>query len=373
MTKRANFAVSVLFILFLGAAFVWNLILPDKAFSESENRYLQTFPSFSVSSLLRGDFTQKAESWCADQFLLRDRWISLKARLELLQGKKENNGVFLCEGERLLEPFEMPAPAVTDRQSAAVEHLTQNLKVPVTLGIIPSAAELYREYLPEGVRNDSQRAAIDRICARTHTASADLLTTLKAHKEEYIYYRTDHHWTSLGAYYGYTALSETLGFTPASLSSFDIKTVSDAFCGTAYSSSGFFWVSPDSMQTFLDSPQELRVLRYDTDDPVSGVLYDETMLQTKDKYRFYLGGNTPLAVIETGNTDLPSLLIVRDSYTDCLVPFLLAHYSQIHLIDLRYYRESISEYVESNGIDSVLVLYSLENFCTDANLALLAG
>ena len=68
---------------------------------------------------------------------------------------------------------------------------------------------------------------------------------------------------------------------------------------------------------------------------------------------------------------LPSLLIVRDSYTDSLLPFLLAHYSEIHLLDLRYYRDSVSRYAEENGIDTVLVLYSLSTFCTDQNLALL--
>jgi hypothetical protein len=95
------------------------------------------------------------------------------------------------------------------------------------------------------------------------------------------------------------------------------------------------------------------------------------MLETKDKYRFFLGGNTPRIVIETGRSDLPRLMIIRDSYSDSLAPFLLDSFSEIHLIDLRYYRESIRSYVENNAIDEVLVLYSVDNFCTDTNFMLM--
>ena len=101
-------------------------------------------------------------------------------------------------------------------------------------------------------------------------------------------------------------------------------------------------------------------------------LYDTSFLSVKDKYSMFLGGNQPLAVVRTPHTDAPKLLIVRDSYTDSLVPFLTAHFSEIHLVDPRYYKLSVADYIQENGIDEALVLYSVSNFVTDKNLVWLA-
>lgn len=371
MTKRADRVIVLLFVLFLGAFFLLNLALPDREFSPQENRYLQTLPDFSFSALFRGDYTRDFEAWCSDQFAGRDFWISLKARLELLQGKGENNGVFLCRGERLLEPFAAPGKPELDRRILAVNTLTENAGVPVTLGLIPTASELYAELLPSGARNDSQREIISYIASRTAARTADLLTPLSERSGEPIFYRTDHHWTSLGAYWGYRGLSDALGYVPKEPGSYAPETVSESFCGTAYSASGFFWVSPDEMQIFRPAPEGLQIERYENGVPVPGRLYAPEMLETKDKYRFFLGGNTSQAVIRTGSESLPSLLILRDSYTDSLIPFLLDHFSEIHLLDLRYFRGSVLDYIRESGVDQVLVLYSVDNFCEDTNLALM--
>ena len=106
--------------------------------------------------------------------------------------------------------------------------------------------------------------------------------------------------------------------------------------------------------------------------PIEGVLYDESYLDKKDKYSMFFGGITPLIEIDTGNEGLPSLLIVRDSYMDSLTPFLLEHFSEIDIIDLRYNNASLSQYIEEHEIDSVLVCYSAYNFSIDTNLYRLA-
>ena len=147
--------------------------------------------------------------------------------------------------------------------------------------------------------------------------------------------------------------------------------VSEAFCGTAYSSSGFFWVTPDRMEILRPEPDGLTVERYDAGVPVPSSLYHREMLETKDKYRLFLGGNSPRIVLDTGKADLPSLLIIRDSYSDSFVPFLPEHFSRIHLLDLRYFRNSIQDYIREEGIDRVLVMYSVNNFCSDSNLMLM--
>ncbi len=370
MTRKADHVAGWIFALFLAGCFALNGFHADQTFSEKENRYLQTFPTFSLSSLLRGEYTSKMESYCSDQFFGRDAWIELKARLELAQGKKENNGIFLCRDERLIEPMHVPDPAQLDRQIGYVNSLTENISVPVTLALVPTSAALYDGELPSGVRSDDQREAIRYVYSRTKTANCDLLSTLEQHSGEYVYYRTDHHWTSLGARWGYEALAETMGFSPRA--DYRQRVVSEDFLGTAYSASGFFWIRPDRIETLADVPSDTVTLeRFENDVPEPGEVYAGEMLGTKDKYRFFLGGNTPRAVIRTGEKALPSLLIIRDSFADSMVPFLLKDFSSIHLLDLRYYREPVSEYIKANDIDAVLLLYSTEDFFTDNNLALL--
>lgn len=367
---RSDKIIAGLFAVFLAGFFALNVFLADRDFSPKENRYLQTLPRFSFSDLFSGDYTKKAENYCADQFVWRDLWISVKARCELLQGKKENNGVFLCRGERLLQTYTAPDRAELERRAAAVNAFTENVKVPVTLALIPSAGEIYGELLPDGAAKDRQRDTVDAVYSAVTAETAELIRPLAAHKEEYIYYRTDHHWTSLGACYAYGALADALGYTANSPEHYTPQTVSDSFLGTAYSSSGFFWVAPDSMEQFVPETASINVMKYDGNTSAGSGLYAPEMLSAKDKYRFFLGGNSPCVVIRKGKEDLPSLLMIRDSYADALVPFLTEHFSTIHLLDLRYYLGSPADYVRENGIDAALILYSVDNFCSE-NLDLL--
>ena len=135
--------------------------LPDRDFSPLENRYLQTRPVFSFEKLFNGSFTSEYEAFCSDQFALRERWIELKAALELGQGKGENNGIFLCENEFLIEPFKAPSDGELSRRAKIVSMLAENAGIPVSLALIPSSAEIYDELLPVGAENDSQQQVID--------------------------------------------------------------------------------------------------------------------------------------------------------------------------------------------------------------------
>ena len=371
MKKRSTWAQISLFLGFVALFFILNLVLPDKSFSEQENRYLQQLPDFSFSSLFSGKFTSEFETYLTDQFTLRDDWTSLKARCELLAGKRENNGVFLCRGDTLIEPFTAPASDALASKTDAVNKLAESAGVPVYFGLIPGKSELWGSLLPHGTPNDSQAQLIDACYARSSAVCIDLSGGLSAHAGEAIYYRTDHHWTSLGAYYGSCAILQAMGLSQRPLSDFTPRTVSESFFGTTYSTSGFSWVQPDSIETYVDAPAGLSITNYPQGSPVAGTLYDESFLSKKDKYSMFLGGNSPLQQIRTGTEDAPSLLIIRDSYADSLVPFLLGSFSEIHMLDLRYYRASVAQYISDNHIDEVLVLYSVNNFCTDGNLFLL--
>lgn len=372
MNKKALWAEALIFLAFIGAFFILNLVLPDRQFSEQENRYLQMRPEFSFKSLFSGDYTSKFETYTTDQFTFRDEWITLKAASELALGKQENNDVHLCENGTLIEGFKRPENSVLDSNMSALNTLVGNTDAKVYFALIPDKSDLYSSLLPKNVPNDSEKEVIDYCYGQSNATNVNIYSALSAHKDEYIFYRTDHHWTSLGAYYGLSALAESMGLPCPALDSYtDRHVVSEEFYGTTWSSSGFSWVDPDTMEIFVNAPEGLKVTSYPQGSPVEGKLYDFSFLEKKDKYSMFMGGNCPMHVIETGNEDKPSLLILRDSYTDSLIPFLLDDFSEIHVLDLRYYRASLKAYIEQNDFDNVLVCYSVSNFCSDTNIFLL--
>ena len=371
MKKSALWIQTAILLAFLAVFFLLNLFLPDRDFSEQENRYLQTAPKFSFSELFSGKFTGKFETYVTDQFAFRDTWTGLKARAERVLGKDSNNDIFLCGGETLIEPFTAPAEDELTFRLDAVNSLAESAGVPVCFALIPSASEIWSDLLPSGAPNDSQAEVIDFAYGYCNTENADVLGALRAHADEPVFYRTDHHWTTLGAYYGYTAIAEAMGITPLPLTDYTETQVTDSFYGTAYSSSGYEWIKPESISAFVEQGDAV-ITNYPTGSPVEISLYDETALTAKDKYKFFYGGNTPLLSIRTGNDDAPSLLILRDSYMDSLSPYLFAHFSEIHILDLRYCRASLKAYLAEHDIDQILVSYSVKNFCEDGNIFLAA-
>ena len=372
MLKNYSKFVTTLFCGFLGVVVAANALTPDKSFSEMENRNLAQKPVVSLNGLLTGKFMSEYESYVTDQFAGRDGWTAAKAAIELASGKQENNGVYFCGGSTLITRFDAPDAEKVEKNLTYINKFAGLSSVPVYFGLIPGAATVWAERLPEGAPNYDQKLVIDRAAQSTAAQFIDLYTPLMEHKSEEIFYRTDHHWTSLGAYYGYTGVAGALGLTPVPLTDYVKTTVSTDFYGTVFSSSGVRWVRPDSMDTYV--PEDgVTVTSYTYDaqgNPVEVArqLYDESFLAKKDKYAMFLGGQQALGVVRTGHTDKPKLLLIRDSYSDSLVPFLTPHFSEIHLIDLRYYKQSAAQYIQDNGIDTALVLYSVPNFVSDTNL-----
>ena len=364
MKKKTNWVQAVVFSLFILVFALLFLILPDREFSEQENRYLTKAPAFSFASLFEGKFTESFESYSSDQFPLRDGWIGLKSAFERALGKTENNGVYFCAEDTIITRFDEPNEALVAANVAAVNGLAEKTEAAVYLSLIPGAVSIWADRLPPNAPNADQAALIGRIYGEVSCGTVDTYAALAAHAEEEIFYRTDHHWTTLGAYYGYTALMEALGLSPAPKESFTPRVESESFYGTVYSSSGVRWVRPDRIETWV-SDEGITVTNYDGGQAAPGLVYDRSKLEVKDKYAMFFGGNTPLLTIETGAAGKPKLLLLRDSYSDSELPFLFAHFSEIHVMDLRYYKQSVVKYIEEHGIDTVLVNYSLANFTSD--------
>ena len=366
LRRTARAVTALVFCLFLAGLGAAHLLLPDRTFSPVENRNLSQLPDFSWQSLAEGSYTASLETYLADQFPLRDGWMGLKTRYEALLGKREFHGVYLC-GDRLISKVEDASRAESNMD--CLRQLGEKAEVPVYLGLIPTAAEIWRTWLPEGAERFDQRAYLDRVrAACPDLVWVDMGGALAERAGEEIYYRTDHHWTSLGAYCGYTALLEAMGEPPAPLGAG--QTVSEDFCGTLYSTSGVHWLAPDTIERY-GAPEGVTVENVYTGETHG--LYVDRFLGEKDKYASFLGGNAPLYVVRTPQAASDrKLLVVRDSYSDSLAPFLSRQFAEIHLLDLRYYRTSVAQYAEDNGLDMILVCYSVENFVKDADAVFLA-
>ncbi len=365
MKQATQRLTALLFCLFIAGFGVLHVVLPDRTFSEVENRYLAQFPTFSWDKLKDGTYTAGIETYLEDQFPFRDGWMGLKTRYEWLLGKREFNNVYLC-GDRLISKVTKSDRA--DKNLTYLQQLTEKTDLPVYLGLIPTAAEILRGELPEGAPTMDQLSYIEE-AKDSGAIYVDMAGVLADHAGEDIFYRTDHHWTSLGAYYGYTALMEAMGVTPEPLG--EAVTVSEDFNGTLYSSSGVHWLTPDTMVRYVDG-EGVTVTVNDGMSLSTHGLYVEENLEGKDKYTYFMGGNNPLYIIENPNalTD-QKLLVVRDSYSDSLAPFLSQYFSEIHLLDLRYYRTPVAAYAEQNGMDAIFVCYSVDNFQSDTDVVYL--
>lgn len=368
--KVSNLIQVILFLAFIGGFFIINLITPEKSFSETENRILEQAPRFSFDSLFSGRFTKSFETYITDQFAGRDAWIGLKSYTELALQKRENNGVYLGADGTLFTRFDKPDDKRMEANIAAVKGFADDLDIPVYFSLIPTSTEIWADKLPKNAPSFGQLELIEDLYARSGASNADSYSALYNHRDEYIFFKTDHHWTPLGAYYGYTALADAMGFEPRPLDSFTPTTVSEDFYGTTYSNSGMRRIKPDTITTFVEDYEGLSILNYTMGTAEAGVLYDYSRLDTKDKYSLFFGGNTPLLQIQTGNEG-PKLLLIRDSYADSEIPYLFEHFSEIHVIDLRYYKTSVKDYIAEHGIEQAAISYGISNFVTDANIFLL--
>lgn len=364
MSKLSQRLTAAVFCLFLAGFGLLHVLLPDRTFSPVENRNLDRLPAFSWSALVSGSYTADLESYLADQFPLRDGWMGMKTRYEYLLGKREFHNVYLC-GDTLVGKVEDGSRA--EQNLDHLRRLAENTDLPVYLCLIPTAAETWREKLPAGAESFDQMAYLERARAVAGITWVDAAGVLADHAGEDLYYRTDHHWTSLGAYYGYSAFMDALGEKPLPLG--EGGTVSVDFYGTLYSTSGVHWVKPDTIERYV---QDEGVTVEDVEAGETHGLYVNRFLEEKDQYASFLGGNAPLYIVRNPNAATQEkLLVVRDSYSDSLAPFLSQRFGEIHLLDLRYYRTGVAQYAQENDIGRILVCYSVENFIKDVDAVFL--
>ena len=362
MKKVYKCLPAIIFVGFIVAMLVLFLVLPKKEYSSSEKRYLQQAPAFSFSSLISGDFGEDFEKFLSDQTAGRNFWVGLSAYYNYCIGNNGSSGIYLCrDGYLVNDP----------------EEFAEKCPVDTTVMIAPSTGYVCDDILPavhQAYKDDEQFEEM-----KAALPDADFVDIRELFKSTYdnganqIYYKTDHHWTAKGAYTAYTALAEPLGFTAKPESDYEVTEYPD-FYGTTYSSSGFWLTDPDTIEVWdshaHDEQSSVSVTITDGDEVIEQdgmFFYDH--LEEDDKYPIYLDGNHPYTMIrnDAASSD-EKLLVVKDSFAHSLVPFLADHFSEIIMVDLRYYTSPVSALIENEEIDRVLVLYSIDNLATDTNL-----
>ena len=367
MSKKYSIFITALFCVFIFGFGIFFFAAPDKEFSEQENRYLAGFKAPTWETLKSGKFMEDFEDYVIDQFPLRDSWIRLKAYGEKLLGKQENNKVYLgTDDQTLFAHFNKLSDEELAKRVGYVNALAGKLDIPVYFALIPDKSFVWADRLPANAPNVDDGSMIEGAMGLV-SEDVNYIDLRDALNITQPFYRTDHHWTTMGAFRGYVALGNAINQT-VTVPDYESTLVSDSFYGTTYSSAGAGWIEPDEIYTWIDETT-IEVERYPEGKPVPGELYDESFLDKKDKYSMFLGGNQPLCILRNENaaTD-KKLMVIRDSYADSLAPFLAQDYAEVHLIDLRYYKMPLPMYVMQNGIDEALVLYSNANFSTDQNL-----
>ena len=358
----------LVFCAFIFACFLINLFKPDAAQSERENRSLAQRPDLTFQTFFSGKFMQDYETYITDQFFARDAWVTAKAYAELALLKTDVNGVFVGQDGLLVQQFAAPDDARVRANASFVENFAASAEVPVYFTVVPSAAALWAERLPDNAQNADQKAIIDEIFSLTPSAHRiDTFAALEAHAGEPVYYKTDHHWTSLGAYYGYAAACEAMGLTPMAIGAPFLS--ESGFFGTASAACGLRPDSGDVVELYVPAANAASVTVYEDSGERETALYDMTAFEKSDKYTVFFGGNYPRVVIRSAvNGDGGRLLYIKDSYANACAPFFTENFSEIHMIDLRYYKKSIADYIRDNQIDTVLVSYSAANFVSDTNM-----
>lgn len=377
--KKNTYVTIFTFLGIILTCVIAGFFTPDKTFSSMENRYLATFPKFSVESLFDGEFSADYEEYITDQFFARDEWIKVKTVTEILLGKKDINGVYISKDNYLIEAQdgidEEKAYGNADKMSTFLEELSNTLgKDNISIMIAPTATNVLEDKLPAYATTFDQNAYIDYIKTQTGNMFVDVRNVLKENSDEYIYYKTDHHWTTYGAYLAYGEWAYANDLKPYNEEAFSIEKVSEDFYGTIHSKLNY---AKEADEIYLYKTKE--EVSYELDFNVgmrqTSDLYETEYLEGKDKYSVFLGGNNSIVTIKTVGGDAKRskepLLVIKDSYAHCFIPFLTNHYENIVVIDLRYLKMPMTQILDDYGISEVLVMYNAIHFAEDNNFSIL--
>lgn len=347
-------------------------VTPKQKISVAENRDLQQKPKFTISSYISGKYAKDFSKYLSDQFPDRQGLIKDKAKFDLAMGRKEVNGVYICKDGYLMEGFTEAAPEVTDAKVEAInKFVSQNPKLNVSMMIVPNKVEIYNNLFPKNAPVASQKEYLDYLKKKVDKKVnfVNLINTFdKLKNSTQLYYKTDHHWTSDGAYNAYVEYAKSKDIDPAQEKSYLKSLATNSFLGSLYYKNGAQIGKPEDIVLYLkDKPYPLLVKYYDTKNKTT-TLYDADKLDGKDKYEVFTGGNHSQIKIRTNVKTKRKLLLIKDSYANSMLPFLINDFAEINVVDLRYYTGTMADILNNNEITDVLILYNVNTFNSDSSI-----
>ncbi|WP_288221131.1 DHHW family protein [uncultured Clostridium sp.] len=363
--KTYFISISLIFILMLFIFVIANIITDDKEFSEIENRNLQNKPKITSEN-----YVEKFNSYVSDQFFSREKFISLKSRVDIILGKNKINDVYIGKDNQLYEDFKIKSKDdLLNKVDVINEFKKQNNDLNVKFILAPTATSIINDKLPKDAPVDDEIEYIKKVEENLidDIEFIEVYDELKKYKSDYIYYKTDHHWTTDGAYIAYDAFCKSAGIEAKKKEDFEQIVASNDFYGSLSSKIGLFGLNKDELKLYI--PNNLNVIvNYVTEQKKETSLFSSKKLESKDKYQVFLDGNYPLIEIENDKNVDKKILIIKDSYANNFVPFLSENYGKIYLIDLRYYTDSLRDFIKNNNIEEVLLLYNVNTFNEDDSI-----
>ena len=351
-----------------------NLVWPKRTQLEMENRKAAALPAFSVSAVLDGSWQKGLGTWMQDQVALRDGWVNTQRAVdETLFAKVEENGILLGKDHWMftkLFTFGEASQKQLDKNVQAVCDFAAAHPGKVTFLLAPSASVIYPEELPAGAPMVDENALLDSIFAKVgqQAAVVDMRADFTANKDEYLYFKTDHHWTPNGAYRAYARFCALRGLTPFDREAHEPENV-EGFLGTHYSATRLWNVEQDTI-TYYPLPNSMTIFKImgeaQYEPETTENLVNTAKFATRDKYAAFLDGNNGYTEIEGDGQG--SILVVKDSYANSFIPYLTANYKKIGVVDFRNFKYGLDSTLEKSGYDEVLVLYNFQTFISDTNL-----
>ncbi len=374
MNRRQSWSIIFLFCILIFGFAAATLLKPEKQYSETENRTLQTRPALRLAALASGEFEEDYEDYLTDQFVVRDAWIGIKTNVERALLRTESKDIYFAEDGYLIEKH--TGVFTTDTAMDNIRLLGQFAAIyeekfgpeHMTFMVAPNAVDILRDKLPAFASPYDEEKYLEKIReALPEGTWFDASAVLREHSGEEIYYRTDHHWETLAAFYVYQAWAENQGYKAPEAEDYEIETVTDRFEGTIQSKLGIR-TKTDTIEIYRPIEAVSCSVRINGGEETTDSIYEDSALDTKSKYDIFFGGNYAEVEITTDAGTGRRILVVKDSYAHCFVPFMLQEFDQITMLDIRYYNQTLGSLIEDEDYTDFLFLYNAAGFAEDTSI-----
>lgn len=375
MSRRQSWNIITLFCIMIFGFTMATLLKPEDEYSETENRTLQKMPEVSFGALTSGEFEEDYEKYLTDQFVARDAWIGIKTGVERALLKKESKDIYFAEDDYLVEKHTGTFTSDTAKlnlrilEQFAAEYEEQFGPEHMTFMVVPNAVDILRDKLPAYASPYDEEEYLAQLASGLLEGTwFDTSAVLREHRDEEIYYRTDHHWKTLAAFYTYQEWARRQGYQVPTAEDYDIQTVTEDFEGTIQSKLGID-TRADTIEVYQPKEDIFYSIQKNDNPEKEYKICVNSALDTKSKYDVFFGGNYAKVEISTRAGTGRRVLVIKDSYAHCFVPFMLKEFDEITMLDIRYYNQKLSDLIAEGDYTDLLFLYNAAGFAEDTSIS----